>query len=173
MSRGTGARVFGQSKERRFKISLGRYTRLPGHNLHFLGKCLWSSKDYQIREIHQYLLWQSSRLESYSGCQNISSGTTVILPPTTLSHLSVSPKILVQVEKKSLMSSQGTVLLNSLLDQRKSWTSQTRTLHIISWAGCLTSTLHCSSLTSTQTGSLSNWSQALALLLRLGSCLPI
>jgi len=33
MQRGTEARVFGQPKERRFKISLGRYTRLPGHKL--------------------------------------------------------------------------------------------------------------------------------------------
>jgi len=49
MQRGTGARVFGQSKERRFRISLGRYTRLPGHK--FSWPVSMNSKDYQIREI--------------------------------------------------------------------------------------------------------------------------
>jgi hypothetical protein len=52
-----GLECLGQSLGRGFTISRGRYTSLPGHNLYFLCLCLWSSKDYQIREILSYLFW--------------------------------------------------------------------------------------------------------------------
>ena len=90
MQRGTGDRVLGRSLGRKFNFSLRSHTSFPGQNLYFVGLRLSIPKGNQITKILHYLFWQSSSSESPSGSQNIPTGRTVIFPPTTLWHSTVS-----------------------------------------------------------------------------------
>ena len=149
MQRRTGDRVLGWSWCRKFNFSLSSHTSFTGQNLYFLGLCLSITKGNQITQILQYLFWQSSSSESPSGCRNIPTATTVISPPTTLWHSTVSLKIL-DDEIKLLKSSQETVLLNSLLDQGQRLGSQGRIFPIYVWAsGFPTKTMYLSYPSST------------------------